>query len=835
MPVINGVYLKDFAALPGAVDDANIIPIAISGNQVAYRTTVAGIITDARITSKLLTGLIVTGGSVVATDTILEAFGKVQNQINNRVNSGGSSVNYYLNGSVPASVGTYYQMDNTPVIGTGTDFTLTGNGLIAQFLTDANNPNRLLIPAGAWNFEMYFQVSSAGGSAKFYVELLKYNGSTFTSIASSSAVPEEITNGTTIDLYVTSIAVPETALLITDRLAIRVYIVDNSGGRTVTLHTEDNTLCQIVTSFAGGISALNGLTANTQYFAVGSTGTDFNIVSTTDTHTFNIPSASASNRGLITTGTQTIAGSKTFTSTINANAVNTAIIQSNNNTTGIAYIDLLNTSASARYGIENSTGGGIFTGSTAYATVLGTGNATNLEFFTANILRATITSAGIFNIAGQLQLGSTITNGTYTYTLPSATGTLALTSALSGYLPLSGGTLTGVLYGTSAEFSAGIFSQTAFFGTRSKSQSLFVGFGSGNSGMSGVSNTFIGDLAGNLATTGSSNTLIGRVAGTAQTTASGNTLIGQASGVSLTTGGNNTFLGSDAGSGITTGTGNTILGLSGVIASSSLTNNIILASGAGIKAQYDDTNWNFAGGAVFTGALSGTSATFSDNITCGNATNSENLVVINGSTYSGLKLQRNSVNKWAVFNNNAGTDFFDVYNYGTSSSALKINPTTNQVTFIGDVTITGALSKGSGSFRINHPLESLSETHQLVHSFVEAPKADLIYRGKITLVNGKGQANIDEIATMTDGTFDVLCRDIQCFTTNESGWDLVKGKVIGSIIYIESQNENSLDEISWMVIAERKDKHMMETNWTDENGRVIVEPLKQIEENILTN
>ena len=55
-------------------------------------------------------------------------------------------------------------------------------------------------------------------------------------------------------------------------------------------------------------------------------------------------------------------------------------------------------------------------------------------------------------------------------------------------------------------------------------------------------------------------------------------------------------------------------------------------------------------------------------------------------------------------------------------------------------------------------------------------------------------------------------------------------KVIGNIIYIESQNENSTDEISWLVIGERKDKHMMETDWTDENGKVIVEPLKPIEQ-----
>jgi len=61
---------------------------------------------------------------------------------------------------------------------------------------------------------------------------------------------------------------------------------------------------------------------------------------------------------------------------------------------------------------------------------------------------------GTAKVSGILTLGSTISNGTYAYTLPSATGTLALTSALGDYLPLAGGTLTGALSGTSASFSS---------------------------------------------------------------------------------------------------------------------------------------------------------------------------------------------------------------------------------------------------------------------------------------------------------------------------------------------------------------------------------------------
>ena len=212
--------------------------------------------------------------------------------------SGGSAVSYYLNGGTAASVATYFQMSQTAVVGTNVDFAKAGNGLITQWLTDVGDPNRIEIPAGNWNFEIFMSASSAGGTPAFYVELLKYNGA-FTTIANSSAVPENITGGTSIDLYLTSLAIPQTTLLVTDRLALRVYIVNSVGGRTITMHTQDSHLCQVITNFAGGVSALNGLTANTQYLAVGTSGTDFAISSTSETHTFNLPTASAANRGAL--------------------------------------------------------------------------------------------------------------------------------------------------------------------------------------------------------------------------------------------------------------------------------------------------------------------------------------------------------------------------------------------------------------------------------------------------------------------------------------------------------------------------------------------------------
>jgi len=145
----------------------------------------------------------------------------------------------------------------------------------------------------------------------------------------------------------------------------------------------------------------------------------------------------------------------------------------------------------------------------------------------------------------------------------------------------------------------------------------------------------------------------------------------------------------------------------------------------------------------------------------------------------------------------------------------------------GNVSVVGALSKGSGSFKIDHPLPEKAATHHLVHSFIEGPQADLIYRGRIQLVNGTASVNIDEIARMTEGTFEALCTNVCCFTSNESDWTAVRGFVSGSILTIEAQDPTSTADVCWMVVGERKDQHMLDTNWTDENGRVITEPIKQ--------
>jgi len=75
-------------------------------------------------------------------------------------------------------------------------------------------------------------------------------------------------------------------------------------------------------SGGGGITSINGDTTADQVLSTGSSGTDFNIdsSSTPGTSVFNIPDASATARGLITTAAQTIAGLKTLAPTGSAGA-----------------------------------------------------------------------------------------------------------------------------------------------------------------------------------------------------------------------------------------------------------------------------------------------------------------------------------------------------------------------------------------------------------------------------------------------------------------------------------------------------------------------------------
>jgi hypothetical protein len=93
----------------------------------------------------------------------------------------------------------------------------------------------------------------------------------------------------------------------------------------------------------------------------------------------------------------------------------------------------------------------------------------------------------------------------------------------------------------------------------------------------------------------------------------------------------------------------------------------------------------------------------------------------------------------------------------------------------GLVNVVGQFTAGTKTFQIPHPLPELKATRNLIHACLEGPRLDLIYRSTVTLVDGAATVDLDDAAGMSAGTWALLCRDAQVFTTNETGWFHVRG------------------------------------------------------------
>jgi hypothetical protein len=431
---------------------------------------------------------------------------------------GGSSLTFYLNGSV--AQGTFggvafKEMDRIPVLGAGTDFTIATNGYIQTFITDANVPNLLEIPAGNWNFETYFSASSSGGTPSFYIELYKWNGTTLSLIASNSATPEGITNGTAIDLYLSAIAVPQTVLTVTDRLAVRIYV--NNSGRTITLHTENSHLCEVITTFSTGLTALNGLTAQVQNLATGTSGTDFGISSATSTHTFNLPTASAANRGALSSADWTTFNNK------QAALVSGTNIKTINGTTVLGSGDLV---VGGGGGTPSGVAGSVqFSDGSAFSS-----DATN--FFWDNTNKRLGVGTNTPTARTQIK-GTGATNATTSVLVQNSAGTNSLqcTDDLSVFSHGKGAVTSNTVYGK------GAFQGVSPSGINNTA----IGVSTLAAVTSGGSNTGIGGSALGAVTTGTRNTVIGR-GSYASGNGSDNTVIGEGS-LFAGTGSKNTAVG----------------------------------------------------------------------------------------------------------------------------------------------------------------------------------------------------------------------------------------------------------------------------------------------------
>jgi hypothetical protein len=134
--------------------------------------------------------------------------------------------------------------------------------------------------------------------------------------------------------------------------------------------------------------------------------------------------------------------------------------------------------------------------------------------------------------------------------------------------------------------------------------------------------------------------------------------------------------------------------------------------------------------------------------------------------------------------------------------------------FAGNVTISGTIAKGAGTFKIDHPLDP--ENKYLYHSFVESPDMMNIYNGNIVT-----DANGDAIVTMPD-YFDALNKEFryQLTAIGSFAQAMISEEISGNTFKIKTNQPNV--KISWQVTGIRHDK------FADQN-RVVAEVEKEAE------
>ncbi len=164
-------------------------------------------------------------------------------------------------------------------------------------------------------------------------------------------------------------------------------------------------------------------------------------------------------------------------------------------------------------------------------------------------------------------------------------------------------------------------------------------------------------------------------------------------------------------------------------------------------------------------------------------------------------------------------------NSGYGNSIGFYNNVAGNWSFNNSLSVSGSISKGSGTFLIDHPLDPYNRN--LRHGFVEAPRYDLIYRGTVRLVNGRATVDIDAASNMSSGTFAALTTNaVVTSLQNQEGFARLKpGPISGGSFEIICEDEACTDLVSWVVIAERDDpfvKSDLDPN-TDSNGRFIPE------------
>lgn len=202
----------------------------------------------------------------------------------------------------------------------------------------------------------------------------------------------------------------------------------------------------------------------------------------------------------------------------------------------------------------------------------------------------------------------------------------------------------------------------------------------------------------------------------------------------------------------------------------------------------------------------------------GRIKSSSSFSVMDIDAYSGdaaLRFYSNGISKWNI-RNQPGIDNLQIYELGGGGERLRIENGTGKVIMYNNAQVVGSLSKGAGSFKIDHPLDP--ENKYLYHSFVESPDMMNIYNGNIT-TDASGKATV----TLPD-YFEALNMEFRYQLTiigQTFAQAIISKEIVNNQFEIATNQPNI--KVSWQVTGIRHDAYA-------EKNRIPTVELKKADE-----